>query len=69
MCGDGGSAISAQLSAVAGVAVDSSSNLFIADSGNCVIREVVRSTQKINTVAGNHTCGFTGDGGPRSMPR
>jgi trimeric autotransporter adhesin len=62
--GDGGSATSAQLSAVSGVAVDSSSNLFIADYGNCVIREVVRSTQKITTVAGNHTCGYSGDGGP-----
>ncbi len=60
--GDGGAATSAQLSSVAGVAVDSSSNLFIADYGNCVIREVVKSTQKINTVAGNHTCGYSGDG-------
>jgi len=60
--GDGGAATSAQLNAVAGVAADSTGNLFIADYGNCVIREVVRSTQKINTVAGNHTCGYSGDG-------
>jgi len=60
--GDGGSATSAQLNATAGVALDSSGNLFIADYGNCVIREVIRSNQKITTVAGNHTCGYSGDG-------
>ena len=60
--GDGGSATVAQLSVTTGVALDGSGNLFLADSGNCVIREVVRSTQKINTVAGNHTCGYSGDG-------
>lgn len=48
---------------MAGVAADSSGNLFIADQGNCVIREVTKSTGKISTVAGNHTCSFSGDGG------
>src|SRR5215471_7830556 len=62
--GDGGAATSAELSSVGGVAADSSGNLFIADYGNCVIREVIKATQKISTVAGNHTCGYTGDGGP-----
>lgn len=60
--GDGGSATSAELSSVGGVAADSSGNVFIADYGNCVIREVTKATQKISTVAGNHTCGFSGDG-------
>lgn len=62
--GDGGAATSAELSTVAGVAADSTGNVFIADYGNCVIREVAKATQKINTVAGNHTCGYNGDGGP-----
>jgi hypothetical protein len=61
--GDNGTATSAELSSVAGVAADSNGNLFIADQGNCVIREVTKSTGKISTVAGNHTCGFSGDGG------
>lgn len=61
--GDGGSATSAELNSPAGEATDSSGNLFIADSNNCVIREVTRSTGKISTVGGNHTCGFSGDGG------
>ena len=60
--GDSGSATSAELNVVAGVAADSSGNLFIADSSNCVIREVTKSSGKISTVAGNHTCGFSGDG-------
>ena len=61
--GDSGAATSAELNVVAGVAADSTGNLFIADSGNCVIREVTKSNGKISTVAGNHTCGFSGDGG------
>lgn len=60
--GDSGAATSAELNTPAGVAADSSGNLFIADSANCVIREVTKSTSKISTVAGNHTCGYSGDG-------
>lgn len=62
--GDSGLATSAELSSPSGAAADSSGNLFIADAGNCVIREVVKSTGKISTVAGNNTCGYSGDGGP-----
>ena len=61
--GDTGAATSAELSTTSGVATDSSGNLYIADSGNCVIREVTKSTSKITTVAGNHTCSYLGDGG------
>jgi sugar lactone lactonase YvrE len=60
--GDNGAATSAELNQVSGLAADSSGNLFIADTSNCVIREVVKSSGKIQTVAGNHTCGFSGDG-------
>jgi len=61
--GDGGTATSAELNVINGVAADSVGNLFIADEGNCVVREVTKSTGKISTIAGNHTCGFSGDGG------
>lgn len=61
--GDSGQATSAELYLPSAVAADSSGNLFIADTNNCVIREVTKATGKISTVAGNHTCGFTGDGG------
>ena len=60
--GDGGAATSAELSTPTGVSVDSTGNLFIADTNNCVVREVIKGTSKISTVAGNHTCGFSGDG-------
>jgi len=58
--GDGGPATSAQLNGPYGVAVDISGNLYIADTNNNRIREVVGGT--INTVAGNGTVGNGGDG-------
>src|SRR5439155_1713211 len=62
--GDGGSATAAELSTTTGVALDGAGNLFIADSGNCVIRKVVAATGAITTVAGiGGACEFAGDGG------
>ena len=60
--GDSGPALNAELYTPSGLATDSSSNLFIADTSNCVIREVIKTSNKIMTVGGNHTCGFSGDG-------
>ena len=64
--GDGGAAAAAQLNSPRSVAVDSNGNLFIADTGNNVIREVVQATGNIITVAGTGAAGFSGDGGPAS---
>jgi hypothetical protein len=61
--GDGGPATSAALLYPSGVAVDTVSNLFIADTSNSRIRKVA-SDGVIRTVAGNGTYGFGGDGGP-----
>jgi hypothetical protein len=61
--GDNGVPTSAQLNGPAGIMVDASSDIFIADTNNHVIREIVASTGKIQTVAGNHIAGFSGDGG------
>ena len=61
--GDGGGATSAELYTPQGVAVDTAGDLYIADTSNYVIRKVTKSTGKISTVAGNHTAGFSGDGG------
>jgi sugar lactone lactonase YvrE len=61
--GDGGAATSAKLSTPAGVALDESGNLFIVDYNNSVIREVMAASGKIETVAGNGTSGYSGDGG------
>jgi uncharacterized protein (TIGR03437 family) len=60
--GDGGLATSASLHYPVGVAVDSSLNLYIADSENERIREVFFNGT-IATVAGNGKLGFSGDGG------
>jgi trimeric autotransporter adhesin len=64
--GDGGLATSAELNSPQGVFVDSQGDIFIADSGNNVIREVVASTGDIQTVVGNGTQGFVDGVAPLS---
>ena len=61
--GDGGAAVAARLSLLAGVALDAAGNLYIADRGNSRIR-MVDTAGVITTVAGDGTRGFGGDGGP-----
>ncbi|MDP9170036.1 MAG: hypothetical protein M3N54_05430 [Acidobacteriota bacterium] len=61
--GDTGTAAKATLRAPGAVAVDNAGNIFIADSGNQVIREV-SSGKIITTIAGNGGRGNFGDGGP-----
>jgi sugar lactone lactonase YvrE len=61
--GDGGSATGAALDLPTALALDSSGNLYIADTNNHRIRKISASTGVIVTVAGNGTQGFTGDGG------
>ena len=69
--GDGGPSSAAQISCPTGVAIDSSGNLFIADSQNNRIRKI-NSAGIITTVAGsgdlNPTVGL-GDGGPAVAAR
>ena len=60
--GDGGAATSAQLDSPTGIAVDASNNVYIADTHNNRIREVLASTGVINTIAGTGVAGFAGDG-------
>jgi uncharacterized protein (TIGR03437 family) len=61
--GDGGLATGAQLNFPGAVAVDSNGNLYIADTGNNVIRKI-GTNGKISTVAGNTTSNYSGDRGP-----
>ncbi len=62
--GDGGPAASAQLYYPSAVAVDSSGNVYIADTNNNIIRKVSASTGNISTVAGTpQSAGYSGDGG------
>lgn len=62
--GDGGPAVIAQMSDVAGVATDPSGAIFIADGDSHRIRRVDPLTGTISTVAGTGVPGFSGDGGP-----
>ncbi|WP_026260880.1 NHL repeat-containing protein [Spirosoma luteum] len=59
--GDGAAATAATLNAPAGVTVDASGNLYIADASNHRIRKVSASGI-ISTVAGNGTAGYNEDG-------
>ncbi len=69
--GDGGAATKAQLLFPYNLATDAAGDLYIADSGNNVVRKVTASTGMITTVAGhcvvqsNGRCssGYSGDGG------
>lgn len=70
--GDGGPGLLAKLSLPAGqmgdpagrMAIGPNGHLYIADSGNNVIREWDPVADIIRTVAGNNIKGSTGDGGP-----
>ena len=62
--GDGAQATAAELHGpLGGVVSDASGNLYIADFLNNRIR-MINTSGIINSVAGNGTAGFTGDGGP-----
>ena len=58
--GDSGAATSAELYDPAGMVMDSSGNLYIADSHNHVVRKVA-SNGTITTFAGDGVSGFSGD--------
>jgi uncharacterized protein (TIGR03437 family) len=58
--GDKGPATSAELNNPIGLALDSSGNLYIADSANNVVR-MVSSSGTITTFAGNNIAGYSGD--------
>jgi sugar lactone lactonase YvrE len=60
--GDGGAATSAELESPEGLAVDSSGNLYIADTGSCSVRKV-DSAGIITTAAGtSDSCGSISNG-------
>lgn len=69
LSGDGGPATAAKLKFPEDVAVAANGDLYIADTGNHLIRKVAAATGFITTVAGNGSPGFSGDGGPATAAR
>jgi sugar lactone lactonase YvrE len=66
--GDGGPAIQAQFNSPEGIAVDGQGNVYVADTGNNLVR-IITTDGNINIYAGNApygvpTPGWTGDNGP-----
>ncbi|MGO9085491.1 MAG: choice-of-anchor D domain-containing protein [Terriglobales bacterium] len=61
--GDGGPASSAVIYYPLSIALDAAGNVYFSQANNnCRIREIVAATGIIQTVAGDGTCGYTGDG-------
>jgi uncharacterized repeat protein (TIGR01451 family) len=67
--GDGGPATAALFNGIYSIAVDGADNIYVADGGNHAIRKINSATGIITTIAGNGTCGYSGDGGPSTAAR
>jgi sugar lactone lactonase YvrE len=65
--GDNAAATLASLNGPTGIALDSSLNLYIADTYNFRLRKVTASNGTIGTVAGNGTPGLAGDNGSATL--
>jgi trimeric autotransporter adhesin len=61
--GDGGPATAARLAHPFGLAIDTAGNIFFSDVSSYHVREV-GANDTINTIAGNSSDGYSGDGGP-----
>jgi sugar lactone lactonase YvrE len=62
--GDGGPAVKAQFNYPLGLAIDTSGNLFVAESAGQRVRKITAGGAIATTVAGTGVYGFSGDGGP-----
>jgi sugar lactone lactonase YvrE len=59
--GDGGQATAATIDTPTGIAVDTTGNLYLADTHNHRIRKITTATGIITTIAGTATFGYGGD--------
>ena len=65
--GDGGPATLAGICQPTVLAVDASGNIFVGDNNCYCVRRIAASTGIIQTVVGNGTAGYSGDGGPATL--
>jgi hypothetical protein len=63
---NGTQATSAELSAPGAILLDGAGNVYFTEDGNSTVREIVKATGLIETIAGTGTPGYSGDGGPAS---
>lgn len=61
--GDGGPALTAEISSSEKITVDAAGNIYFADFYNNCVRKI-NTAGIINTIAGNGSAGYSGDGGP-----
>ena len=67
--GDGCPATQAIFNAPTGLATDGSGNIYVADSGNNLVREINVTTGMVTAVAGNGAAGYAGDNGPATAAK
>jgi len=65
--GDDGLAIAASFRSPSAIAIDTSGNVFIADTANHRVRGIDKRTGIVTTIAGTGQLGFSGDGGPATL--
>ncbi|MDO8413733.1 MAG: S8 family serine peptidase, partial [Gallionellaceae bacterium] len=66
--GDGGAATAAKINSPKGIILDSSANLYIADTSNHRVRKI-NSSGVISTIAGTGVAGYSGDGGAATLAK
>ncbi len=59
-------AVNASLNGPSAILVDGAGNIYFTESGNSTVREIVKATGILVTIAGTGTAGYSGDGGPAS---
>ncbi|MCY3022224.1 MAG: PKD domain-containing protein [Planctomycetota bacterium] len=69
LAGDGNLGNLASVKQPNGVAMDAKGNIFVADTGNHVIRRIDADTGVIITIVGDGSPGYSGDGGPANRAR
>ena len=63
------SSIALATDGITNVLFDADGNMTFSEGGGCRVRRIVRKTGLLETLAGNGSCGYSGDGGPAKDAR